>query len=353
MKQKGLHFTGNSLSSKIYVSLFLIFQSKIFIKALKNLLLILMGVISCKLICAQDSVKLFSVYNFIIPGSQIKSKMIPISEGIFLMGSSENEKNRKADEGPQRKVYISAFWMGAFEVTRDEFDFFYNDETTSENSAVDAVTRPSPQYVDLSWGMGKEGGFPVNSLSQYAALMYCRWIYNKTGIFYRLPTEAEWEYACRAGTGTRFYFGDDEQQLDKYAWNKSNSNNKFQKTGLKLPNAWGLFDMLGNVCEWTLDHYEENKMVNLNENAGDPFSLPNKAGYPKALRGGAYLNDAIQLRCANRFKSDPQWNRRDPQIPKSKWWLTDAPSVGFRIVRPLKQPDAEQVNEFFKQYLGK
>ena len=126
--------------------------------------------------------------------------------GSFLMGSSDDEKNREKDEGPQRTVTIAAFWMGAFEVTRDEFDVFYKDETTSENSEVDAVTRPSPQYVDLSWGMGKEGGYPVNSLSQYAALMYCRWLYNKTGVFYRLPTEAEWEYACRAGTTTRYLF---------------------------------------------------------------------------------------------------------------------------------------------------
>lgn len=319
---------------------------------MKQLFAVIFAISSYKMVVAQDSIKTFSAYTFTIPGSQIQSKMVPIQAGEFFMGSPENEKGRKGDEGPQRKVTLSAFWMGTFEVSRDEFDVFYKDATTSENSDVDAVTRPSPQYIDFSFGMGKEGGYPVNSLSQHAALMYCRWLYKKTGLFYRLPTEAEWEYACRAGTTTRFYFGNDEQQLDKYAWFKKNSNDKFQKAGLKLPNAWGLYDMLGNVCEWTLDHYEEKSSVNTAGNIVNPFATPNGARYPKALRGGGYLDEATQLRSANRFKSDPVWNRRDPQLPKSKWWLTDAPAVGFRIMRPLEQPSAEAIDKFFDLYLG-
>ncbi|MEO7768268.1 MAG: SUMF1/EgtB/PvdO family nonheme iron enzyme [Ferruginibacter sp.] len=319
---------------------------------MKQLFIILL-IISCvDFVNAQDSTHRFSAYHFVIPGSSIQCRMMPVDSGTFLMGSNVNEKNRDVDEGPQRTVTIAAFWMGAFEVTRDEFDVFYKDETTSENSAVDAVTRPSPQYIDFSLGMGKEGGYPVNSLSQYAALMYCRWLYNKTGIFYRLPTEAEWEYACRAGTTSRFYFGDDEQQLDKYAWYRNNSDNKFQRAGLKLPNAWGLYDMLGNVDEWTLDHYEEMRLENMPDKVQNPFVVPTRARYPKALRGGSYVDEGIHLRCANRFKSDPSWNRRDPQIPKSKWWLTDAPAVGFRIIRPLKEPSSEKIDEFYSQYLN-
>jgi len=319
----------------------------------KRIFVLLLIISCCYTIEAQDSSKTFSAYQFNLPGVALQCKMVPINAGSFLMGSSDTEKDREGDEGPQRRVAVAAFWMGAFEVTRDEFDVFFKDITTSENSAVDAVTRPSPQYIDLSWGMGKEGGYPVNSLSQFAALMYCRWLYNKTGVFYRLPTEAEWEYACRAGTNTRFYFGNDEKELGKYAWYQDNSNDKFQKVGLKLPNAWGLYDMLGNVCEWTLDHYEEKRMESITDNAANPFIAPNKSKYPKALRGGGYQDVAAQLRCANRFKSDPSWNRRDPQIPKSKWWLTDAASVGFRIIRPLEQPSAEQAEEFFKQYTGR
>ena len=269
------------------------------------------------------------------------------------MGSAVSEKGRETDEGPQRKVTIAAFWMGAYEMSRDEFDVFYKDENTSDNSTVDAITKPTPQYIDLTWGMGKEGGYPVNSMSQYAALMYCRWLYNKTGDFYRLPTEAEWEYACRAGSTTRFYFGNDEKQLGKYAWFKDNSEEKYQKAGMKLPNAWGLYDMLGNVSEWTLDHYDEKRMAGMGPLSDNPFVEPQKARYPKAIRGGGYTEEANELRTANRSKSDPLMNRRDPQIPKSKWWLTDAPSVGFRIVRPLVQPSADEINEFFKKYLGK
>ena len=302
---------------------------------------------------AQDSSKTFSAYKFVIPGSALQSSMVPISGGSFFMGSSSTEKNRKSDEGPQRKITIKPFWMGAFEVSRDEFDVFFHDNNTSENSTVDAITRPSPQYIDFSLGMGKEGGYPVNSLSQYAALMYCRWLYNKTSIFYRLPSEAEWEYACRAGSTTTYFFGNDEADLEKYAWYKNNSANKFHQVGLKLPNAWGLYDILGNLCEWTLDHYDEKRLLNWKENTDSVFVSYNKARYPKVLRGGGFQDEAGQLRSANRFQSDPSLNRRDPQIPKSKWWLTDAPAIGFRIVRPREQPSAEEVTEFFKQYLGR
>ena len=268
------------------------------------------------------------------------------------MGSPDSEKNRKSDEGPQKNISISAFWMGSFEVSRDEFDVFYKDETTSQNSDIDAITRPSAQYIDLSWGMGKEGGYPVNSMSQYAALMYCRWLYKKTGIFYRLPTEAEWEYACRAGSTTAYYFGDDPKELEKYAWYNQNSNNKFQKSGQKLPNAWGLYDMLGNVDEWTLDHYDEKMLEKLADKTTDPQQLPNKAKYPKTLKGGSFAESAENLRSASRLKSDPSWNRRDPQIPKSKWWLTEASYVGFRLLRPYKQPSKEVIEAFFTSYLG-
>ena len=317
---------------------------------MKKLFVLLLAISCCQLIDAQDSVKIFATYKFTIPGSTIQCKMVPINEGSFLMGSNQTEKYRKPDEGPQRKVFIANFWMGAFEVTRDEFDVFYNDETTSESTKADAITRPSPQYIDFSLGMGKEGGYPVNSLSQYAAIMYCRWLYNKTRIFYRLPTEAEWEYACRAGTNTTYYFGNDSTQLGDYAWYEKNSDTKFHKVGEKKPNAWGLYDMLGNVMEWTMDHYEPNGYASLN--SADPMVAFNAKKYPKVLRGGGFGSAANELRSAKRLHSDPVWNRRDPQIPKSKWWLTEANYVGIRVVRPLVQPSAEQIEKFYQTYLG-
>lgn len=292
----------------------------------------------------------FNTYEQEIPGSAFRFKMVPVKAGDFIIGSQPSDKSSNTNEGPQQKIHISAFWMSAYEVTRDEFDVFLKDEKTSQNSDVDAITRPSLQYIDFSWGMGKEGGYPANSMSQHAALMYCRWLYQQTGIFYRLPTEAEWEYACRAGTTTRYYFGDDSSQIENYAWYEKNSGDKFHKVGEKKPNAWGLYDMLGNVLEWTLDHYEEKRYETIQKT--DPVVAPNSSRYPKVLRGGGFTESATDLSITRRYQSAPSWNRRDPQIPKSKWWLTDARTVGFRIVRPLKQPSAEEINQFFTSYLG-
>jgi formylglycine-generating enzyme required for sulfatase activity len=293
----------------------------------------------------------FKPYTQQIPGTAVQFSMVPIPAGKFVMGSPVIDGQSEKDEHPQRSVQLSAFWMGAYEVTHDEFDIFFSDDATPQNSKVDAVTRPSPQYIDLSWGMGKSGGFPANSMQQLAALMYCRWLYQKTGIFYRLPTEAEWEYACRAGSTTTFPFGNDATQLSKYAWYKANSHNAYQKVGQLQPNAWGLYDMLGNVAEWTLDQYDENFYASLTEGQTDPIRKP-ESRHPRTVRGGSYVDEPTELRAANRVSWDPAWNKRDPQIPKSRWWLTDAWFVGFRLVRPLEQPSAEDIENFFKTHLG-
>ena len=293
----------------------------------------------------------FKAYEQAMPGSSLKFKMVPINGGSFKMGSPENENGRDMDEGPQKKFTISPFWMGAYEVTHDEFDLFFKDANTSQNAGADAITRPSPQYIDLSWDMGREGGYPVNSMQQRTAVMYCRWLYNKTGIFYRLPTEAEWEYACRAGSSSTYFFGNSASDLEKYAWYIKNSNAAYHKVGQLQPNAFGLFDMLGNVSEWVMDQYDESYFTRLKEVKVDPELKPTSR-HPRLLKGGSYTDNAIELRCANRTKWLPEWNKRDPQMPKSKWWLTDAPFAGFRLVRPLKQPSAEEIEKFFTLYLS-
>lgn len=301
---------------------------------------------------AQTNSSDFTSYEQSIIGSTQKFKMVPIPAGYFVIGSPMAEPKRDADEGPQKKIQIDAFWMGAYEVTRDQFDVFLKDDQTSQNSDVDAITRPSPQYVDLTWGMGKEGGYPANSMSQRAAIMYCRWLYQKTGVFYRLPTEAEWEYACRAGTTTAFFFGDDKSKLKDYAWDLESGDDKYEKVGQKKPNPWGLYDILGNLMEWTLDHYDPERYSKLEENAKNPVTEVNIAKYPKSLRGGSFMESGAAFRSAKRYHSEPAWNRRDPQIPKSKWWLTEAKNVGFRLVRPQIAPSPETINLFFKNYLG-
>ncbi len=301
---------------------------------------------------AQTSDTAFHSYEQKVPGTSISFTMNPIPAGDFEMGALASEKGYREGEGPQHTVSVSAFWMATHEVTHDQFLQYFNDESISRNSDVDAVTRPTPQYIDLSWGMGKQGGYPFNSMSQLTALMYCQWLYKKTGIFYRLPTEAEWEYACRAGTKTTYFFGDDVSRLGDYAWYAANSENKYHKVGQKKPNAWGLYDMLGNVAEWTLDQYDPAFYGNLENNSKDPLNVPVKK-YPRVVRGGGYNDEVVSMRSGARSWSVSAWNKRDPQVPKSKWWLTDAASVGFRIVRPVKQPSAEEAKTFYEKFLSR
>jgi formylglycine-generating enzyme required for sulfatase activity len=302
-------------------------------------------------ISAQPADTTFTAYEQSIPGSSLKFKMVAIKGGSFTMGSPESEKERDTDEGPQKKFTVDSFWMGAYEVTHDEFDLFFKDESTSQNSGTDAITRPSPQYIDLSWDMGREGGFPVNSMQQRTALMYCKWLYKKTGIFYRLPTEAEWEYACRAGSSSAYFFGDDEKELSQYAWYIQNSKEAYHKVGQLKPNAFGLYDILGNLAEWVLDQYDESYFKKMKDEEVNPVLVP-ASRHPRLLKGGSYIDAAKELRCANRTTWVPEWNIRDPQIPKSRWWLTDAPFAGFRLVRPLSQPSADDIEKFYTLYFS-
>lgn len=293
---------------------------------------------------AQD----FKTYNQTIPGTDVTFKMAVIPAGKFKIGSAITERSRNEDEGPQKEITVNAFWMGEHEVTFEEWDLYFKDNTLPQNKTIDGITRATPQYIDLTWGMGRDGKHPTNSMSHTAAMMYCKWLYTKTGFFYRLPTEAEWEYACRAGSETAFPFGNDAASLREYAYFKDNSNGKFHHVKQLKPNAWGLYDMLGNLSEWTIDQYDATYYTKAADK--NPITTP-ASKHPKTVRGGSYLDDASELRCANRIASHSNWNIRDPQIPKSKWWLTDGMLVGFRVVRPLVQPSQEEIEKFYNLYL--
>ena len=240
--------------------------------------------------------------------------------------------------------------MGTHEVTYEEYIIFQDkafDSKASQNVQefdVDAITRPSPPYLDFTYGMGRHGGFPAVSMTQQAALRYCHWLYLKTGQFYRLPTEKEWEYACKAGKNAPYYFGEDQDDLEDYAWYFDNSFEKYHATGQKKPNAWGLFDMLGNVSEWMLDQYSANPIAIIQS---EEWTKP-KGKYGRTVRGGAYDDDAESCSCTYRLRSNPKWQARDPQIPKSIWWNPDSPFVGFRLVRPIGQFSPESIEAFFK-----
>jgi formylglycine-generating enzyme required for sulfatase activity len=292
-----------------------------------------------------------------IPGTEVSFTMALIPGGSFTMGSPESEAGRDADEGPQRTVTVEPFWMGVYEVTYDEFAIFrYRDRDSDATAAggssfsADAVARPSPPYEDPAHGMGNQG-FPAAGMTQWGALQYARWLSDKTGDLYRLPTEAEWEFACRAGSTTAYAFGDDPAGLDAYAWYYGNSDEVFHEVGQKAPNAWGLYDMHGNVSEWTLDQYDAAFYASLPEEASSPWAQPTRL-HPRTVRGGAYDDDPEALRCADRLESTLNWKRRDPQIPKSFWWNTDSPFVGFRLVRPANPPAPEDIEAFWALVLG-
>lgn len=290
-------------------------------------------------------------YTQTLPGFEVTFEMLPIPAGTFEMGSPAGEAKRNDDEGPRHAVKIEPFWMGKCEVTWDEFDLFaYSlDVKKKEREKVDAakqsdwekqadaVTRPTKPYADMTFGYGRDGQ-PAICMTHHAAMEYCRWLSAKTGRIYRLPTEAEWEYACRAGTTTAYFWGDDAGSLDDYAWDVNNAE-KPMPVGKKKPNPWGLLDIHGNVAEWCIDHYKADayKTFAAVNPAVQPVVLPDAKEYPYTARGGSWDDDAEKLRSAARLSSDKEWSVQDPQRPQSIWWHTDARFVGFRVVRPLNE----------------
>ena len=275
-------------------------------------------------------------YSVTIPDTPVTYEMVPIPAGEFTMGSASG----KDDERPPHKVRVDAFWMQAHEVTWDEYRLFmFANETgkvATRDSVVDAVAGPTRPYVEMSFGMGING-FPAISMTQHAANKYAEWLSAKTGEFYRLPTEAEWEYACRAGGEAPA-----RDKLGDFAWFEANSAGKYQLVAKKQPNAWGLFDMIGNVSEWTLDQYAPyNAAAQTN-----PW-VKQTAPYPHVARGGSWNDPADAAGCTVRVPSDPSWKQQDPQLPKSIWYLTDAQWLGFRLVRPAKAPSAEEIYRYW------
>ncbi|HEY1599573.1 MAG TPA: SUMF1/EgtB/PvdO family nonheme iron enzyme [Pirellulales bacterium] len=291
-------------------------------------------------------------YTQVVSGTPVKFDLVPIKGGKFLMGSPVGEAGRKEDEGPQHEVEIAPFWMGKCEVTWGEYEIFMfsldiqrrkveSGTATEFDKLADAVTRPTKPYTDMTFGMGKEG-FPAICMTQLAAKTYCEWLSAKTGHYYRLPTEAEWEYACRAGTTTVYSFGDDADQLGDYAWYYDNANEAYHPVGKKKPNPWGLHDMHGNVAEWCVDQYVPDFYAkSAGTLAANPLAVASRVE-PRSVRGGSWDDDPTALRSATRRASTKEWKQQDPQIPQSIWYYTDALFLGFRVVRPLVEPPAAE-----------
>ena len=291
-------------------------------------------------------------YEEPVPGTDVSLRMVPVPGGEFTLGTPSGEEGRSDDEGPQRRVRLDAFWMSAHEITWDAFRRFMLREAEvyqDPDKVAAAVSSPTPPYVEMSFGMGING-YPAISMTQHAASKYAQWLSSKTGRFYRLPTEAEWEYACRAGSESAYSFGSDTADLGEYGWFWHNSDAQYRPVGTRKPNPWGLYDMHGNVWEWTLDQYAPYE-------AGDgPLANPwvrAERLYPRVARGGSWMDDAEALRCGARKASDESWKMQDPQLPKSIWYHTDAQWLGFRLVRPQKLPPPEAMHAYWNSATDK
>lgn len=287
-------------------------------------------------------------YRSVIPKTGISYDLIAIKDGDFLMGSPANEKHRKEDEGPQHKVHVEPFWMGKFEVTWAMFEPFMMTnvprskdgfpQKLPENPSLDLlVSSPTAPHMAMDYGMGKDG-FPAISMTQHAASKFCQWLSAQTGHYYRLPTEAEWEYACRAGTTTAYSFGNNASLIKKFAIFDAY---QYAKVGSKEPNPWGLYDMHGNVLEWCLDQYYPNTYQS------HTSTIPALKLYPRVARGGSWYDFPEDCRSATRFPSTKDWKMSDPYLPQSLWYHTDAPWLGFRIVRPLEIPSAAKMQNLW------
>jgi len=282
------------------------------------------------------------------------------------MGSPKSEAGREASEGPQVEVAIPAFWMGKHEVIWAEYWQYmalnqafekFNDlgvRQLEDKHGVDAITAPSKLYdASFTYAPGEGPRQPAVTMSQYAAKQYTKWMSLLTGEFYRLPSEAEWEYACRAGTTTAYSFGDDAAELGDYAWYYDNAEDMTHDVGGKKPNSWGLYDMHGNASEWVLDEFREDWYGRL----AKPQAVDRDAAlcwpaklFPRVLRGGSWFLDAEQCRSATRRPShDDDWRSYDPNSPQSPWWFAsdESQDVGFRIVRPLEPPPRDKWTKYW------
>ena len=268
----------------------------------------------------------FKSFTEFIPNSTISFDMLTIPEGIFTLGSSDDEKLRDPDEGPQRRVKVSQFFMGKIEVSWAEYMAFFSQtgaegksetSTASANGDVDAITGATPPWgaPDQGWGKGVR---PAITMTHHAATVYCQWLTKITGKKYRLPTEAEWEYAARGGSESPYFFegsgkdytsdgffkklfGADTSIINSYAIYKENSPNKTQEPGSVLANPYGLKNMLGNVAEFCSDWYGEDPYSGYP--TGNKVALNPKgpsAGEEHVIRGGSYLSDAKDIRSAAR-----------------------------------------------------
>ncbi len=302
----------------------------------------------------------FSDFTERIPGTRVSFELVAIPGGTFLMGSPDTEPLRSDDEGPQHEVTVGPFWMGRAEVSWDEFEAWYRATsvegrtdtralTAEAVEGADAVTGATPPYGNPDQGWGRAGR-PAITMTHHAAVAYCRWLSEVTGRTYRLPTEAEWEYACRGGTASPYFFEADPRRLDRRGFltrlfgpaeNEAEQWVIYAGTGRERteppaavePNPFGLVHMLGNVKEFCSDPYDPAAYAAPDAGRAAGGTSDRAGAEEYVVRGGSYRSPAAAIRCAARDRTRSEaWLRSDPQIPKSIWWYSDCTDVGFRVV---------------------
>ena len=293
-------------------------------------------------------------YQTMIPGTDIEFQMEPIPGSEIVLG--------------ERRYRVDPFWMARYEVTWREYKEFMSlyeafkrfeirgERLVTEENEIDAITTPTPLYDPThTFKYGEDPQQPAVTITQYSARQYTKWISGITELQHRIPSEAEWEHACRAEAVTKYHFGDDPAQLGEYAWYADNVPEEGTKrVGQKRPNAWGLFDMHGNAAEWVLDgadddHTRPNHASGLLSAATD--WIRSTAPDRRKVCGGSWEFPADKCTCSSRLISnDEEWKSWDPNLPLSPWWLTTNPArgIGFRIIRPLREITREAMEEYWK-----
>lgn len=236
-------------------------------------------------------------YTDSIPGTLVTFEMVPVPGGISSL----------SDTAGAGQVIVKPLWFGRTEVTWELYDAFALSPMTDAERppGADAVARPTRPYGAPDYGWG-HAGYPVISVASTAARAFCEWLSARTGRTYRLPTDAEWEHAARLALADVSRLA----LLDSLAWHAGNAGGQTRPVGKRRADALGLFDLFGNAAEWVTT----------------ATSRP-------VLRGGSYRDALKTIGPAARAEQTDAWNERDPQLPQSRWWLSDGPFAGFRIVR--------------------
>lgn len=306
-------------------------------------------------------------YTLQVPGTEVKIEMVPIPGGVVKLGSSEDSEFHEDDEGPQVEVKIGPMWVAKYETTWEEYKLYMSMyklfktlqgqglRKVNDGNVVDAVTAPTELYdPTYTFEYGEDPKLPAVTMTQYSAKQYTKWLSKLTGDQYRLPTEAEWEYACLGGESTAFHFGDDPDDLEDYAWYYDNSDELPHEVGQKKPNQFGLHDMHGNVMEWVIDNYSDEGYAAIASKT-QPLTALDAIQWPESfdgrvVKGGSFQDDPEQLRAAARLGSeDEDWKGEDPNFPLSPWWYTDDPArgIGFRIFRGYQPIDDQTILKFW------